>query len=89
MDDQELRTLLEQLHQGIESEPISPEKLELLRELDAEIRALLAHSEKEEAVVPLSSVPKLEDSIEYFEVTHPTLATTIRKILAFLGNMGI
>lgn len=88
MDNNELRTMLEQLHGEIEhTESIDEKGRELLRELGDDIRELLARSEG--AQTQPSVLKRLEDSISYLEVTHPTLTITLSKILESLSNAGI
>jgi hypothetical protein len=90
MDNQEFRTLLEQLHHELEQITSIDEKGQsLLQELDDEIHDLLHRSNAGIPVPPPSSVQRLEASIDYFEVTHPTLSATLVKLLAVLGNAGI
>jgi len=90
MDDQELRSLLEQLHTEIESSATVDEKeRELLQHLGADIRALLARSESEENPPEPSVVKRLEDAVDHFEVTHPDLTMLLSKLLETLSNAGI
>jgi hypothetical protein len=89
MDNQELRKLLDQLHSEIEhAESIEESDREQLRHLAADIGDLLArptHGTKAQA--PL--LERMEDSISYLEVTHPTLTQTLSKMLETLSNAGI
>ena len=88
MNNNELRTMLEQLHGEIEhTESVDEKSLELLRELGTDIRELLARSTGEQ--VQPSMLKRLEDSISYLEVTHPTITNTLSKILESLSNAGI
>jgi hypothetical protein len=90
MDDQELRSLLEQLHNEIErSETVDEKERELLQHLGADIRELLARSEGEENPSEPSVVKRLEESIDHFEVTHPDLTMLLAKLLETLSNAGI
>jgi hypothetical protein len=88
MDQQELRQLLEQLHSEIEQTDSVDEKgREMLRDLSADISKLLARSD---AVPTESSIlERLNDSISYLEVTHPTLTSTLARVLETLSNAGI
>jgi len=88
MDNNELRTMLEQLHGEIEhTESIDEKGRELLRELGDDIRELLERSEGGQAKP--SMLGRLEESISYLEVTHPTLTSTLSKLLEGLSNAGI
>jgi hypothetical protein len=90
MDDQELRKLLEQLHSEIEDAQTVDEKgLALLRDLEADIRALLERSGTVPADLHPTTLKRMEDGLQYFEVTHPTLTEMLSKLLAILSNAGI
>ena len=89
MTDQDLRELLERLHQELEHTEVTDEAgRERLRHLDADIRALLARSgEPIERDEPM--LERLQESIEHFETTHPTLSTMIAQMSTILSNAGI
>ena len=89
MDDQGLRNLLEQLHKEIEhTQSVDQKGLELLRDLDVDIRDLLSRSVADQPTEH-TLLGRLEESISYLEVTHPTLTNTLSKILESLSNAGI
>lgn len=90
MDEPALRKLLEQLHTEIEhTQSVDEKGRELLRDLGSDIRELLARSEADQAQAQQSLLGRLEESISYLEVSHPTLTNTISKILESLSNAGI
>jgi hypothetical protein len=90
MVDPELHELLENLHQEIERiESIDEKDQELLRDLSKDITDLLERSEKGKTEPHPSTLQKLEDSLDYFEVTHPDLTMIIAKLLDTLSNSGI
>jgi hypothetical protein len=90
MDDPKLREQLEQLQAEIrQSNSVDEEGKALLRDLDADIHDLLARSEGEPVEVQPSTVDKLQDSLTYFEVSHPSLTALIAKLLETLSNAGI
>jgi hypothetical protein len=90
MDNQELRKLLEELDSEIEQTKSVDEKgRELLRDLASDISELLARSEGGQAGTQTSLLGRLEDSISYLEVTHPTLTQTLTRVLETLSNAGI
>jgi hypothetical protein len=90
MDNQELGKLLEQLHSEIEhTESIDEKGRERLRDLATDIGDLLARSNDEQAQTQASLLERLEDSISYLEVTHPTLTQTLSRVLETLSNAGI
>lgn len=90
MDDPKLREQLEQLQAEIrQSQSVDEEGKALLRDLDADIHDLLARSEGEAVDVQPSTVDRLQDSLTYFEVSHPSLTALISKLLETLSNAGI
>jgi hypothetical protein len=90
MTDENLRKLLEQLHDELERVESMDEKGdELLRHLNADIRDLLKRSEKGKELSDESVLERLQDAIDHFEVTHPTLTTTLSEMMRILSNAGI
>ncbi len=90
MDDQELRSLLEQVHAEIErSDTVDEKERELLTHLAADIRELLARSEGEENLSEPSVVKRLEEAVDQYEITHPDLTMLLSKLLETLSNAGI
>ncbi len=91
MADQNLRDLLEQLHQELERTNTVDEKgNEMLRHLDADIRTLLKRSGQGaeiEADEPL--LDRLQDTIDHLEATHPRLTTVLSEMMTILSNAGI
>ena len=88
MPAQQLRQQLEQLRNQLEQAP----------PLDADERgAIQALIEQIEAQLALQSPPPADETlvdginlaVERFEVSHPTLAGTLRNIMQTLANMGI
>jgi hypothetical protein len=87
MSDENLRKLLEQLHQELEhTESVDEKGNELLRNLNADIRDLL---ERSEVKTDDSMLERLQDTIDHFEVTHPTLTTMLSEMMTILSNAGI
>lgn len=91
MNDDELRKLLEELHQKIEATDSVDEKgRELLDHLSTDIRSLLERTGQDRTRrVTTGEVSRLEESIRHFEVTHPTLTATLSQLLNILNNAGI
>jgi hypothetical protein len=90
MEDQELRKLLEKVHDEIEHTPVIDEKSQqLLADLEADIRALLDRSKGNQVEPHPSTVQRLEETIDHLEVTHPNLTTMLSELLATLTNSGI
>jgi CII-binding regulator of phage lambda lysogenization HflD len=89
MDDDELRQLLEDLHQRIEStDSVDEEGREMLNHLSMDIRNLLERT-GEPRRDTTKEINSLEESIRHFEVTHPTLTATLSQMLNILNNAGI
>ena len=91
MNDDELRQLLEELHQKIEAtDSVDERGREMLAHLSADIRNLLERTGHElPSRETTNEVNSLEESIRYFEVTHPTLTATLSQMLNILNNAGI
>jgi hypothetical protein len=87
MDNRELEKLLDALHQELQETTSLDEKgRDLLRGLDVDIRALLARS----GTAPEASMRQLvQESVDHFEVTHPTLTALLSDLLTSLSNAGI
>jgi hypothetical protein len=90
MSDENLRKLLEQLHDELEhTESMDEKGDELLRHLNADIRGLLKRSGKVKGESDDSMLERLQDAIDHFEVTHPTLTTMLSEMMTILSNAGI
>jgi hypothetical protein len=90
MGNQELQKLLEQLHREIEHTPaVDPKGRELLRDLNTDITDLIERSEGDVKGPNAFTIQSLENSIEHFEVTHPTLTEILSRFLTILSNSGI
>jgi hypothetical protein len=90
MENQEFRALLEKLHQEIEqTESVDEKGLQLLGELETDIRDLLERSHGVTAQPAPTMLQSLEDTIAHMEVTHPTLASALTQLLSVLSNAGI
>jgi hypothetical protein len=89
MTDQNLRELLEKLHQELEQTEAMDEKgNEMLRHLDADIRSLLKRSGAQtETDEP--TLERLQDTIDHFEATHPRLTLMLSEMMTILSNAGI
>lgn len=90
MDDEKLRKLLEQLHSELEhTQSVDDKGRVLLKDLDMDIRGLLNRSEGDALQVQPPVLGRLEDSIDHFELTHPTLTMALSELLTALNNAGI
>ena len=87
MANEERRKLLEEFrNQVTQAEPLDEEDRNLLLSLDTEIHKLTESAEDE---TPDSVLEQLQESIEHFEDTHPTLTLTLSQMLTALSNAGI
>ncbi len=90
MNAKNLREQLEQLHDAIEkADKVDEPGQELLRDVDQQIRDLLARSEGPETAVRPELSQGLEDALRHFEVTHPGLTTALSDLITALSNAGI
>ena len=87
MANEERRKVLEEFRNQVEqTENLDEKGRALLDSLDAEIRRL---AEDEAADTPDTVLEQLQESIEHFEETHPTLTMTLSQMLTVLSNAGI
>ena len=90
MADDELRRKLEDLRQQIERTGQTDDKgRTLLRDVDDQVRELLARSEEAEIRPRPALTRSLENAIRHFEVTHPALTAALSDLLSALSNAGI
>ena len=89
MTDQNLRELLEKVHNELERAETMDEKgREMLRHLDADIRTLLKRSgTKVEADEPM--LERLQDTIDHFETAYPGLTMMLSEMMTILSNAGV
>jgi hypothetical protein len=90
MSDENLRRLLQQLHDELERTKSVDEKEDtLLRHLDADIRELLRRSEEGEDLSDEPMLERLQDTVDHFEDTNPTLTMALSEMMRILSNAGI
>lgn len=90
MSDENLRKLLEQLHDELEHiESVDEKGDELLRHLNADIRDLLNRSGRGKRPADESMLERFQETIDHFEVSHPTLTTMLSEMMTILSNAGI
>lgn len=86
MADKELTRLLQQVHDELETTgDVSTEDRVLMRELVDDIHRTLGDDDDEE----LGVGERLNDAVDQFHKTHPTLAFALRRIIDALARMGI
>lgn len=89
MADNDLNKLLQKLHDDLDNTKAVDEKgRELLRALNADIQELLERSENGGSDDD-SLLERLQESIDHFEATHPTLTSALSNIMTTLNNAGI
>jgi Domain of unknown function (DUF4404) len=87
MANEERRKMLEEFRtQVAQAESLDEEGRDLLLSLDKEIERLV---EDETADTPDSVLEQLQEGIERFEDTHPTLTLTLSQMMTVLSNAGI
>ena len=87
MANEERRKVLEEFrNQVAQAETLDEKGRALLLSLDAEIARL---TEDEDADTPDSVLEQLEESIEHFQDTHPSLTMSLSQLLTALSNAGI
>ncbi|AMO75684.1 protein of unknown function [Pseudomonas citronellolis] len=87
MPTRQLREELQRLRDQLEQQPpLSEEQRGELETLIEDIELQLAN---EEALADDSLLDGVNLAVERFEVSHPTLAGTLRSIMQSLANMGI
>ena len=80
-------TAMAQIQTGnISVKAVDDQGRELLRGLNADIRRLVDASEED---ADDSLLERLQESIDYFESTHPRLTTALSQLLNALNNAGI
>ena len=87
MANEERRKILEEFRNQVsQAESLDEEGRNLLLSLDKEIERLV---DDETANTPDSVLEQLQEGIERFEETHPTLTLTLSQMLTVLSNAGI
>lgn len=85
-----LNELLKQLHGAVGSTTsITETDRELLKQLSADIQALLAQPGARGATEQPSITDRLGDAVRRFEVTHPDVTDVLVRVSKVLGDMGI
>jgi hypothetical protein len=87
MTDETLRDLLGKLHDELQRiESVDEKGRALLRDLDADIRALLERSGESGSN---SIMKSLQSTMDHFEITHPKLTMALSEMMNALNNAGI
>jgi hypothetical protein len=84
MNNEELTQLLEKLHVELDGmQNVDEKSKRLLNELERDINELLDRSEHD------TLLERLDDAVDEFQVTYPTLTTMLSEISKILSNAGI
>ena len=87
MEEKDLTSLLNQLRAELKNtKTVDEQGRDLLRDLEADIHNLLKSPDDDSDD---SVLERLQDSIDYFEATHPRLTTALSQLLNALNNAGI
>lgn len=90
MSDHNLRNLLEELQNEIDNAKSRDDKgRSLLRELSSAIGDYLGSSDEGRKEAGETLRERLKDSIDHFEITHPTLTMMLSQASTILSNAGI
>jgi hypothetical protein len=94
MPKERLKSLLSDLHRELDQTPsLDPELAARLRQAAKDVDNRLTASAEAETIETSREeeglIAELLEADQRFEVAHPTIAGTLRQILATLSNMGI
>ncbi len=90
MDEQELHKLVEELQAEMQkTHSVDRKGQELLLQLEADIKQLLARKDVTVTPVHPSTLQRLEEGLDHFEATHPDLTNLLSELLEILSNVGI
>jgi hypothetical protein len=90
MTDEATRNLLKTLHSALNGATSIAEKdRALLKQLSADIEALLAQPDAIPRAEHQSLINRLQVAVTRFEVSHPDLTATMSQVSKALGDMGI
>ncbi len=92
MSDQQpqLRDMLKQLDAEVRrTASVDEEQRRQLQALQADVQALLQRSHASAPSEHAGNVQGLQDSLRYFEASHPALSSLIEQVLNTLSGVGI
>jgi len=90
MEDPELRDTLEKLHQELEqTDDLDDESRQHLQHLMGDIRATLDREGDSTPEHYQSLGDQLNDSIQRYEISHPSLTAAMRHAMDILSGVGI
>ncbi len=84
--EQKLRQMLEQVHDEIKQiQDVDDKAVELLKGLRDDIEGILEPATEEITDRYESVTERLEDAVEHFEISHPTLSTVMSRLVDALN----
>ena len=90
MDDPELHEALDKLHQELEqADDLDDESRQALQHLMGDISAALERKPLAAEEEDDSLLEQLNENIEQYQVTHPSLTTALQHALDILSGAGI
>jgi len=90
MDNESLKKELKELHAELErTQPGDQAQREQLQHLIKDVQASLDSSGEIDSELHTSLTARLTQSIEMFEISHPTLTAQMDKLLEILSSAGI
>ncbi len=90
MDDSELRDTLEKLHQELDqTEYLDDESRQRLQHLMGDIRTALDREEQSPGEHYQSLGDQLNEAIQRYEISHPSLTAAMKHALDILSGAGI
>ena len=90
MDDSELRDTLEKLHQELEqTENLDDESRQRLQHLMIDIRTILEREGSSSIEQYQSLGDQLNEAIQRYELSHPSLTAALSHALNILSGIGI
>jgi hypothetical protein len=94
MSDALLKKHLGNLHTELKNtyamdDTVDEETAKLLQEIMKDVRVLLSHQGSEPTIHHATIKGRLGEYARHFDVSHPSLASTMRTVVSTLNNMGI
>jgi hypothetical protein len=90
MNNPDLKEHLKNLHQELTSvDVVDEDSQRLLEEIQNDVQVLLAHKSDTPSPQHATIRNRLAESARHFDLSHPTLAATMRIVVNTLNNMGI
>ncbi len=87
MPTRQLKEVLEQLHAELQkADAVSEDAQTLLRSLIEDIRDLLLRSERAHPDESRTLIQRLEESTWHFEESHPSLTSTLARLIDLMGR---